>query len=356
MTTADSGDASAPKGRRFTILPQTKRGWIRFSLLLALPLGSMLVLYNLMIAMPLSSYRDPLPALDATTRETQTRLEADVVALCTTAGGRNQLDMPGLRVAEQFLTTSFAAAGLPPQYHEYECRGTTVRNIEAELLGTVRPAEIIVIGAHYDAYTGTSADDNASGTAAVLELARVFAGTPQPRTIRFLAFVNEEPPFFQQPGAMGSEVYAGRCKERDEKIVAMLSLEMLGYYSTEPNSQQYPWPLKWLYPSTGDFVAFVGSYSNRRLVRQCIRAFREKTQFPSEGAALPSNIPGVEYSDHWAFSYHGYSAAMVTDTAFFRNNNYHTLHDTPDTLDYERMARVVVGLRDVVRDLAHVEP
>ncbi len=152
--------------------------------------------------------------------------------------------------------------------------------------------------------------------------------------------------------AMGSWVYAKACRRRADTITAMLSLETLGYYSTAPGSQHYPPGLSLLFPSTGDFVAFVGDVSSRGLLRRSIGAFRDRTSFPSEGAALPQGIPGVGWSDHWAFWQEGYKAVMVTDTAMFRNTNYHTPTDTPDTLDYERLARVVQGLEHVITNLA----
>ena len=132
-----------------------------------------------------------------------------------------------------------------------------------------------------------------------------------------------------------------------------VSIEMIGYFSTEPGSQKYPAPLSWFYPDTGDFIAFVGTFGNRGLVRSCIKVFRENAEFPSQGAALPSFLSGVEFSDHWSFRIHGFPAAMVTDTAFFRNQNYHTAGDTVESLDYDRMSRVVTGLVPVVEHLAN---
>ena len=128
---------------------------------------------------------------------------------------------------------------------------------------------------------------------------------------------------------------------------------MIGCYSDVPGSQHYPAPLSWFYPDTGDFIGFVGTFGNRALVKDCIKVFREQAQFPSEGAALPSWLSGVEFSDHWSFRIHGFPAAMVTDTAFFRNVNYHTAGDTVESLDFDRMARVVAGLKPVVEHLAN---
>ena len=186
--------------------------------------------------------------------------------------------------------------------------------------------------------------------AATLALARAFAGRHGERTLRLVFFVNEEPPHFQT-ASMGSWVHARRCRQRGEKVVAMLSLETIGYFSDEAGSQRYPAPFSLFYPSTGDFIAFVGNYASRRLVREVVGSFRRRARFPSEGGALPGFIPGIGWSDHWAFWQEGYPALMVTDTAPFRYPYYHSVYDTPDRLDYDRMARVVSGLEGVVEDL-----
>src|SRR5262249_21271394 len=161
----------------------------------------------------------------------------------------------------------------------------------------------------------------------------------------------EEPPYFQTP-AMGSAVYARRCRERGEKVVAMLGLETIGYYTDRPGSQRYPFPFGLFYPKTGDFVAFVGNTGSRALVHRAVAAFRAGAPFPSEGAAAPAALQGVGWSDHWSFWQEGYPAVMVTDTAPFRNPDYHTPRDVPDRLAYAPMARVVAGLVRVVEALA----
>jgi hypothetical protein len=147
-------------------------------------------------------------------------------------------------------------------------------------------------------------------------------------------------------------VYARRARQRNERIVAMLSLETVGYYSDAPQSQHYPFPLSWFYPSTGDFIGFVGNIGSRQLVRRALGAFRRTTPFPSEGAALPGGMTGVDWSDQWSFWHEGYPALMVTDTALYRYKHYHGQRDTPDKLDYDRLARVVTGLGRVVAELA----
>jgi hypothetical protein len=164
--------------------------------------------------------------------------------------------------------------------------------------------------------------------------------------------INEEPPFFQTE-QMGSLVCARRCRERGEKIVVMLALESLGYYSTDGGCQKYPFPIGLFYPSRGDFVGFVGRTADAKWVRHCVKAFRQHAQFPSEGGALPGWLPGIGWSDHWAFWQDGYPAIMLTDTAPFRSPHYHAEDDTPDKLDYDRFARVVEGTGRVIEALAN---
>jgi len=242
-------------------------------------------------------------------------------------------------------------SGYAPADQPYEAGASPVKSVEAELRGGTRAAEIVVVGAHYDTVSTPGADDNASGVAGVLELARLLAGRSLPRTVRFVAFVNEEPPFFWRD-TMGSRVYARRCRERGENIVGMLSLEALGCFSDAEGSQKYPPPFSAFYPSRGNFISFVGNLSSRGLVRRCLDSFRRHARFPSEGLAAPGQIQGIGWSDHWSFWQEGWPAVMVTDTATFRNLNYHTDGDTPEKLDYDRMARVVAGLAKVVGELA----
>ncbi len=231
--------------------------------------------------------------------------------------------------------------------------GKTCANIEFEIPG--RGPEIIVIGAHYDSVFGSpGANDNGSGVAALLALARRFAARPPgARTLRFVAFTNEEPGHFQTE-AMGSWVYASRCRARGDQIAGMISLETVGYFSNAPGSQKFPMlGLKAFYPSAGNFIAFVSNLSSRSLLRRVLRTFRASATLPSEGAALPAAVPGVGWSDHWAFWQHGYPALMITDTAPFRYPHYHARTDTPEKLDYESMARLVSALEKVINDLAH---
>jgi Zn-dependent M28 family amino/carboxypeptidase len=212
--------------------------------------------------------------------------------------------------------------------------------------------EIVVVGAHYDSVMGSpGANDNASGVAALLELAKEFCAAGPRRTLRLVAFVNEEPPFFKT-GEMGSLVYARAARAQGEKIVAMVSLETIGYYSEAEGSQEFPFPpLRLLYPTRGNFVAFVGNFASRRLLRRSLAAFREAGAFPAEGLVAPEWLVGVDWSDHWSFWRSGYPAIMITDTAPFRYQHYHSRADTPDKLDYGALARVTTGLREMVEVL-----
>ena len=297
----------------------------------------------------------PLSPDEVTLRE---ELRADVQKLAGEIGERNMRHYPQLNAAADFIENSFSLAGLHPRRDSYELHGLACHNIEAEIPGT-RP-EIILIGAHYDSVFGSpGANDNGSGVAAMLALARRFANrqperrltqTPY-RTLRFVAFVNEEPPYFLS-GEMGSLVYARRCKERGEKISAMISLETIGYFSDAPNSQIYPSrALGAFYPKVGNFIGFVSNVHSRTLLRRAIALFREHAKIPSEGAALPWFIPGVSWSDQWSFWKNGYPGIMVTDTAPFRYPYYHSADDTPDKLDYDRFALVVSGMEKVIENL-----
>lgn len=172
------------------------------------------------------------------------------------------------------------------------------------------------------------------------------------RSIRWVAFVNEEPPYFQTSN-MGSVVYARQLHKAKEDVVAAVSLETIGMYSDEDGSQHYPVGFSLLYPSKGNFIGFVGNIGSRRLVREAIRSFREGSALPPEGIAAPEWIAGIGWSDQWSFWQEGYPGVMVTDTAPFRNPNYHLQSDKPDTLDYDRMARVVQGLTKVIAKLGN---
>jgi hypothetical protein len=285
-------------------------------------------------------------------------LRADVQKLAGEIGERNMWRYAQLNAAADFIEDSFSRASLHPRRDSYELHGQACHNIEVEIprsqgaAVSSPPPPIILIGAHYDSVFGSpGANDNGSGVAAMLALARRFAERKTEHTLRFVAFVNEEPPYFLS-GEMGSLVYAGRCKARGDKIAAMISLETIGYFSDAPNSQTYPSPgLGIFYPKVGNFIGFVANVHSRALLRRVVALFRRHAKIPSEGAALPAFIPGVSWSDQWSFWRHGYPGIMVTDTAPFRYPYYHSANDTPDKIDYDRFALVVSGMEKVIEDL-----
>lgn len=279
-------------------------------------------------------------------------LVADVQVLAGEIGERNMLRYSQLNAAADFIEASFSRAGLQPRRISYDLESKVFHNIEVEIPGA-RP-QIIVIGAHYDSVFGCpGANDNGSGVAALLALARRFAGKPTGLTLRFVAFVNEEPPYFQTE-QMGSFVYASRCKARGDEIAGMISLETIGYYSDAPRSQNYPAPgLSLVHPTTGNFIGFVGNTGAREFLKRTLSLFRRQGKIPSEGATLPAFLSGVAWSDQWSFWQCGYPAAiMVTDTAPFRYPHYHEATDTPDQLEYDRFALVVSGLEKTIAELA----
>jgi len=278
-------------------------------------------------------------------------LAADVQKLAGEIGERNMRRYSQLNAAADFIEDSFSRAGLRSRRDTYDLDGLACHNLEAEIRGS-RP-EIIVIGAHYDSVLGSpGANDNGTGVAALLALARRFAGKVTAPTLRFVAFANEEPPYFQTE-QMGSLVYARGCKARSDQISGMISLETMGYFSDAPRSQTYPSiGVGAFYPSTGNFIGFVGNLRSRGFLHRAIRLFRQEAKLPSEGGTLPSFIPGVGWSDQWAFWQCGYPAFMMTDTAPFRYPHYHEATDTPDKLDYDRFTLVVSGVEKVIEGIA----
>jgi Zn-dependent M28 family amino/carboxypeptidase len=304
-----------------------------------------------MVKVPGASHAGALKPLTEDERVIAARLRAHVEAIASRE--HNFLKAAELEAAAQYIEMALAGTGHAVATQRFLSGPAEVRNIEVEVRGGAAATEIIIIGAHYDSVLGApGANDNGSGVAAVIELARLFAAEKPARTLRFVAFVNEEPPFYHTD-AMGSRHYARRSRERREDIRAMFSLETIGSYSDRPGSQRYPFPLGFFYPSTGNFIAFVSNLSSRALLHEAIESFRRHAGIPSEAVAAPAWIPGVDWSDHWSFWREGWPALMVTDTAPYRYFHYHTAEDTPEKVDYERLARLVTGLHRMLRDLAH---
>ena len=276
-----------------------------------------------MFGLPGRSYCGSLPPLTTEEAALRDRLARHVDVLAGTIGERNVYRPGSLERAAHYITEQFSANGYAPASQEYGVAGSIARNIDAQ---HGAPADgILIVGAHYDSVAGCpGANDNASGVAAILELSRLLRDVAGRLAMRFVAFANEEPPFFMTE-SMGSRVYARRCRERGERIAGMFSLETIAYYSNERGSQLYPGPALFqrLYPDTGNFIGFVSNVASRKLMRKAGGEFRRRSAFPSEGVAAPADIPGIGWSDHWAFWQEGYPAVMLTDTAPYRYPHYH---------------------------------
>lgn len=280
------------------------------------------------------------------------RLRSHVEQLAGVIGERNVFRPQALAAAAEYIRSEWRRQGYAVDAQGYGVGDLWCENFAIEIKGHARPNEIILLGAHYDSiHHSPGADDNASGVAALLELSSLLAGLQSGRTLRLAAFVNEEPPFFYW-GRMGSGEYAAAARARGDNIGLMLALEMLGYYDERPGSQAYPPLLRHFYPKRGNFIAFVSNMASRRALRHISAAFRAHSDFPCEQLATFAWVPGVAWSDQISFWRKGYPGVMVTDTAFYRNPHYHSAADTPETLDYGKMAQVVKGLRDAVVALA----
>jgi Zn-dependent M28 family amino/carboxypeptidase len=280
------------------------------------------------------------------------RLRRHVQVLARDIGERHVWRPRALRAAADYIRKQFEASGFAVSPQAYDAHGVRCENLEIAIPGSHRAGEIVLAGAHYDTVEGSpGADDNASGVAGLIEIARALHASRPGRTLKLVAFVNEEPPFFYF-GEMGSKVYAKAARARGDDIRVMLSLEMLGCYRDEPGSQAYPPFLKWFYPERGNFIAFVSNLRSRRALAEVSRAFRAHCEFPSERLASPGFVPGISWSDQLSFWRAGYPAVMVTDTAFYRYPHYHRPSDTPERLRYPEMARVVEGLARALGALA----
>jgi Zn-dependent M28 family amino/carboxypeptidase len=282
------------------------------------------------------------------------RLETHVRTLAGAIGERHVGRPRALAEAADYVERVLGEYGLSAARQEFVAGGQTVCNLDVEVAGAAGTGPLVVVGSHYDTVPGSpGADDNASGVAAVLEIARAVAQARPERTVRCAWFVNEEPPWFQTAD-MGSVHYARRLRARGEDVAAMLSVESIGYYDDRPGSQRYPFPLGLAYPDRADFLGFVSDRRNRGLLERAVASFERHTAFPVVGAAVPASIPGISWSDQWAFWQEGFPALMVTDTAPFRYAAYHTEDDTPDRLRFDALETVAGALAAVVLDLAAV--
>jgi Peptidase family M28 len=281
------------------------------------------------------------------------RLRLHVEQLAGKIGERNVFCPMALQAAASYIEHEWDQQGYAVTQIGYDVSGVRCLNLEITRSGGARQREILLLGAHYDTVTGSpGANDNASGISALLELSRLFTGINPTLTVRFVAFVNEEPPFFMTR-QQGSMVYAEAARRRGDDIRLMASIETIGWYSSEPGSQSYPPLFNLFYPDRADFIGFVSNFRSRAAMQRLAVAFRANSDFPLETAATFSFVPGVSWSDHRSFWRESYRAVMITDTAFYRYRHYHQPSDTPDKLVYPELARVTAGLFAAFSELAH---
>ncbi len=280
-------------------------------------------------------------------------LYAHVEYLSEAVGSRSIREPHKIALARDYIFKTLNSYGLSPELQDYSVGGNVFSNIVVTLPGKGKPEEIIVVGAHYDTVSGSpGADDNASAVAMLLESARLIKDDVLERTTKLVFFTLEEPPIFGTED-MGSRVFARQAKKSGMDIKAMICLEMVGYFSEKKGGQAFPLPLMNLvYPSTPNFIAVIGNLKSRKLVDQVGQGLKRGCQVPVETLSAPSIVPGISLSDHSSFWKEGYSAVMITDTAFYRNPNYHQASDTKETLNYEVMAELLKGLVHVIHNLA----
>jgi len=328
--------------------------------MMALSIAGLLVLaaallgaaYWYSLALPGEPFAGSAPAATAPERELADRLQRHVLAIASEP--HNVAHYEALQRSAAYIEDQFTAFGFAPQSQVYTASGKEVRNISIE----VAPADAdeqtptIVVGAHYDSFgDAPGANDNGSGSAAALELARLLKDVALTgKRLRVVLFVNEEPPY-DRTREMGSYRFAKSLKDSGENVIGMMSLETIGSFSDEPGSQRYPFPFDLVFSDVGNFAAFVALPGGRAFLHDVVRSFRQHTQIPTIGGTAPDNIPGIGWSDHWSFWMMGYPAIMITDTAPFRYEHYHRVTDTPDKVDYEKLARITLGLEQTLRDL-----
>jgi hypothetical protein len=305
------------------------------------------------LAVPGRAHVGPLPTSTAEERDLAIRLKTHVMAIASVP--HNVKHFAALEQAAQHIERTLQGLGYAIERQVFSVAGRDVRNIEAKRENHSAAGAALVVGAHYDSYENApGANDNGTGVAVLLELARLLKEWRPDRThVRLVFFVNEEPPYYRTPD-MGSWRYAKLLSERGDNIHGMISLETLGAFSERPGSQRYPVPFGLVFPTTANFIAFVGLPGSRAFLHEVMASFRRHTAFPSIGGVAPDAlVPGIGWSDHWAFQAFDYPAIMVTDTALFRYPHYHLPSDTPDKVDYDRLAHITKGLERVMREIAH---
>jgi Zn-dependent M28 family amino/carboxypeptidase len=280
------------------------------------------------------------------------RLKSDVYALVGTPKPRNYENLASLNQAADYISNEFKKLGLIVEEQRYTTMGAEYKNIIVSF--GPKDAERLIVGAHYDVCSHQDgADDNASGTAGLLELARMLKWKSPELEYRIdlVAYTLEEPPFFRTD-EMGSAVHAKSLHDAGVEVKGMICLEMIGYFSEERGSQDYPIGcLKLVYPRKGNYIALVGKLGKSKILRQTRRKMRKEMDMKIKSITAPSWVPGIDFSDHLNYWKYGYRAVMVTDTAFYRNKHYHQPTDTAEKLDFDKMADIVAGVFNAITAL-----
>ena len=278
------------------------------------------------------------------------RLEEHVTMLSEAFHPRNYSEIENLRKTKEYIANHFESAGAKVKLQNYDVSNQVYSNVIGSF-GEGKGRKVIV-GAHYDSYENTpGADDNASGVSGLLELAYLFGSTEVEREVELVAYTLEEPPFFGSD-QMGSYIHASSLNEGSEEITGVVVLEMIGYFSDTRNSQGSPALLfKLIYPKRGNFIAVVGRLDHRAFTKRVKVGMKGATDLPVYSINAPRKLPGIDFSDHRNYWPFGMNAVMVTDTAFYRNKEYHGPGDTSDRLDFDKMAKVVVSVFESIVDL-----
>lgn len=349
------------RGRYFTIIPAHSEAShpapmiirIFITFLLAIPIVFSIVILlamALMLNMPGRSFSGSPPALSKDELVLRENLRRHLTVLASDIGERNNLKYDNLCRAASYIEEQFKLNGYEPRLQSFDVQDKKYTNIEATIKGASK--QIILVGAHYDTVAGCpGADDNGTGIVSILELARLLKETKPQYTIRFVAFPNEEYPFFWSK-AMGSYVYAGECRSRGDDIQGMIAVETVGYYSQREHSQKYPVNTLGFLPDRGDFLFFVGNYRSRGFLTDCLGSFRKYATIPSEGISAFDCFDDISRSDNNSFWIHGYPGLMITDTADFRNPNYHLPSDRVETIDFDNLTRFVSALSRSLQEMS----
>lgn len=295
----------------------------------------------------------PVPAPGTSDPELTSELKSHVQTLALDIGERNIHNPGSLHRTLAYIKDWWEELGLEVRSQDFFASADIFTNLWVEIEGTDSPDEVVVLGAHYDTFPGTpGADDNGTAVAGLLSVTKRLSQSRPKKTVRFVAFANEEPPYFMSD-FMGSYLYARQCKSNGDNIAVMVCLEMLGYFDSAKGSQSVTYDLL---PEVGDFIALCGNEESRSEVLQAGEAFRKASNLPMSLVSVSEDmVPAIAYSDHWSFWKCGWPAFMVTDTGPLRNPHYHQGSDLPATIDYEGLTQTVLGVESIMKDFSGID-